>query len=180
MESTTPASVLSVNGGTDIYLRPFFEEEYNDLAYQKTISNSSVGNPNVAIWVHVQQVPRAHIELRRAGGARTLVSEEPFYVEQAEAASVGYRIMPYTGLGSQQGKDPSLIAFRIPVASSAPAGSTISIRLIGPDGAPLPGSDRQVRVLRRTSGSLPLAMLAFVPLLAMAIVIVRRARSYTR
>ena len=39
--SVTPSSVLYVDGSADLYLRPFFEEEFNDLAYEKTINNAA-------------------------------------------------------------------------------------------------------------------------------------------
>lgn len=66
-ESKTPASVLYVNGATDLYLRPFFEDEVNDLFYEKTVSNQSTGNPSLYKWVRMEQVPGAAIEASRPG-----------------------------------------------------------------------------------------------------------------
>ena len=67
VESRTPSSVIYVNGTADIYLRPFFEDELNDFAYEKTLNNAARGNPNVEKWVRIQQVPHA-TDLR--GGQR--------------------------------------------------------------------------------------------------------------
>ena len=45
VESPTPSAVLYVDGSSDLYLRPFFEDEYNDLFYAKTIRNDASGEP---------------------------------------------------------------------------------------------------------------------------------------
>ena len=81
VQSTSPASVLYVDGSVDLYLRPFYQREYNDLFYEKMRRNDAKGNPGLMKWVRIQQVPGAAVEI--AGGAspaaqpRT-VREEPF------------------------------------------------------------------------------------------------------
>ena len=86
VESTTPASVLYVNGKADLYIRPFFEEEFNDLAYEKTVNNAARGNPTIVKWVRVHQT---------------------------QGSSLGYTIVPYDPQGASKGKDPDIIAFRL-------------------------------------------------------------------
>ena len=66
-ESISPASVLYVDGSADLYVRPFFEDELNDLEHEKTIDNAARGNPNVARWVRIQQVPRATVAVKKGG-----------------------------------------------------------------------------------------------------------------
>ena len=99
VESTSPASVLYVDGSTDLYLRPFYQQEYNDLFYEKLRRNDAKGNPGLMKWVRIQQVPGAALAVS-AGTARSrtaeprLVQEEPFVVEQIPGGALGYRIMP--------------------------------------------------------------------------------------
>ncbi len=88
-ESKTPASVLYVNGATDLYLRPFFEDEVNDLFYEKTVSNQSTGNPSLYKWVRMEQVPGAAIEASRPGGKTVMIDEHPFVVNQSTASGFG-------------------------------------------------------------------------------------------
>ena len=175
VESVTPASVLYVNGTADLYLRPFFEEEYNDLAIEKTVNNAARGNPNIMKWVRVQQVPKARIETERPGAGRSVIEEEPFLVEQTKGSSLGYTIEPWDPKGPKKDREPDLIAFRVRIDKSAAA---MRIRSLDGQGKPLAGSERQIRVVSGAPRAGVILALALSPLLAMAIVLLLRARSY--
>jgi hypothetical protein len=175
VESRTPSSVIYVNGAADIYLRPFFEDEFNDLAYEKTLNNASRGNPNIVKWVRIQQVPHARISVQSGGSS--ILEETPYTVQQSQGSSLGYTIIPYDPQGAGKGRDPDLIAFRLSVAHGAPV---VRIRVLGGDGILLPGGDRQVRVVAAPRLSGLTLVIAILPLLAMVLVLVRRARTYFR
>jgi hypothetical protein len=174
--SVTPSSVLYVNGSADLYLRPFFEDEFNDLAYEKTINNAARGNPNIAKWVRIQQVPHAAIEVQRPGAAKSLLAESPFYVEQSKGSSLGYTIVPFDAQGAHKGKEPNLIAFRVPVDTNARA---ISFHALDSKGEKLPGSERQIRVVGKAPSAALLIVLALFPLLLMAALLIIRMRAYS-
>jgi hypothetical protein len=175
VESVTPASVLYVNGSADLFLRPFHEDEFNDLAFEKTLNNSSRGNPNIVKWVRIQQMPKAKIETAVRGAGKSLLDESPFIVEQAKGSSLGYTIKPWVAGGQNKDRQPDLIAMRVPIDKKAPA---IRIRTLDGKGDPLPGSDRQIRVVSGFRLAGVLFALALLPLLAMAIVLSVRARTY--
>jgi len=177
VESPTPSAVLYVDGSNDLFLRPFFEDEYNDLYYSKTIRNDTRGNPNLMKWERIQQVPRAAVQIISGGTVKTTLREEPWFVEQAQGATLGYRIVPYDPLGAQKGKDPSLIAFRVPLA---PGTAVTELQTVDAGGSPLPGSGRQIRVIAPPAAEPILPLLALVPLGVMALVLARRARKYRR
>jgi hypothetical protein len=177
VESTTPNAVLYVDGSNDLFLRPFFEDEYNDLSYSKTIRNDARGNPNLMKWERIQQVPRAGIELTGAGMGKAVLREEPWFVEQAQGATLGYKIVPYDPLGAQKGQEPSLIAFRVALG---PGTGVTGLRTVDANGSPLPGSERQIRVISPPPAEPVLPLLALVPLGVMALVLVRRVRTYRR
>jgi hypothetical protein len=177
VESSTPSAVLYLDGSSDLYLRPYFEDEYNDLFYIKTIRNDGRGNPNLMKWERIQQVPRAAIQLTREGGGVTLIREEPWFVEQVQGASLGYKIVPYDPQGAQKGKDPSLIAFRIPLGRGTPG---VELHALDGAGKPLLGSKRQIRVIAPPPAEIILPLLALAPFLAMVLVLVGRARRYRR
>jgi len=177
VDSATPSAVLYVDGSSDLYLRPYVEDEYNDLYYAKTIRNDARGNPNLMKWERIQQIPRAGIELTGGGAGKSMIREEPWFVEQAQGATLGYRIVPFDPQGAQKGKEPSLIAFRVtPGQGSAVTG----LRTVDSSGGPLPGSERQIRVIAPPAAEPVLPLLALAPLGAMALVLVRRARRYRR
>ena len=173
VESRTPSSVIYVNGSADIYLRPFFEDEFNDLDYEKTINNAARGNPNIVKWVRIQQVPRARIAAE--AGRSSMLEETPYTVQQTQGSSLGYTIVPYDPQGAGKGRDPDMIAFHLSVVPGAPV---VRIRALGGDGLLLPGGDRQVRVVAAPRLAALTLVIALLPLLAMVLVLVRRSRRY--
>ena len=181
VESTSPAAVLYVDGSTDLYLRPFFQQEYNDLFYAKMSRNDAKGNPGLMKWVRIQQVPGAAVEISAPAGRSPasaaapprLVTEQPFFVEQVPGGALGYRIVPFDPAGQHQGRDPSLIAFHVPLA---PGQRVLQLRVQDRDGRFLPTSERQVRIVTPTDRTLLFLLLAGVPLLVMAAVMLRRSR----
>jgi hypothetical protein len=176
VESTTPSSVLYVNGASDLFLQPFTQDEYNDLYFAKTVRNDAKGNPNLMKWVRIQQVPRAKIELAGPGVPATRILEEPFVVEQTSSSSLGYRIVPYDPQGVHKDKQADLMAFRVPLG---PEIQRIQLMTLDKNGTPLAESGRQIRVVSAPGASRALLLLAFAPLVVMVIVLVRRARKYT-
>lgn len=176
-QSTTPSSVLYVDGSADLYVQPYFEDEVNDLSYEKTLDNNGRGNGELAKWVRIQQVPRARLEIERRGSPSEAVAERSYVVEQAEGASLGYSIVTFDPEGIHRGIEPNLKAFLLPLQGSA---AGMRIRTLDENGATLAGSAREVRIVR----GLPLAPLclgiAFAPLAAMVVVMVIRSRRYRR
>ncbi len=177
VESTTPSSVLYVDGSADLYLRPFFEQEYNDLYYEKMQRNDASGNPNVMKWVRIQQVPQAGIRLAGSGGEARIIREEPFYVEQVKGASLGYRIVPYDPQGAHKDRDPSLQAFHIPIARGQPV---VRLATLDKNGTALPGGERQIRVVGPARAGIVALVLALLPLAVMAAALIGRTRRVSR
>lgn len=176
VESTTPYSVLYVDGSTELYVRPFFEQEYNDLYFEKMQRNDAKGNPSVMKWVRIQQVPQAGIALRLPGGQTQTVEEKPYIVEQVKGASLGYKIVPFDPQGAHKDKEPSLRAFQIALAKDV---TRARFTVLDKTGAPLPGGERQIRVLRPPKAGFVALLLALLPLAAMVVVLARRARRLT-
>lgn len=172
-ESKTPASVLYVNGTTDLYLRPFFEDEVNDLFYEKTVSNQSAGNPSLYKWVRLEQVPGATIEAASPGKETVTLAEHSFLVTQSTGSGLGYTIAPYDPKTAAPDQSPSIVAFSVSVEKG---GRITRLRTLDSGGHPISGSERQIRIVARPP-LLPLcALLALAPLLAMGIVFTARAR----
>jgi hypothetical protein len=176
VQSKSPSSVLYVDGTTNLYLRPFFQDEFNDLYYQKMIKNDARGNSNLMNWVRIQQVPGARIELTGNSHASEVILEEPFYVEQTKGSALGYKIVPFDPEGAHKDRDPSLIAFKVPVNRER---SLIKFKLLDKSGLYMAGSSRQVRVIIKSRWQAVLLLLCLLPLLAMATVRMIRSRKYS-
>ena len=181
VESSSPSSVLYVDGSTDLYLRPFFQQEYNDLYYEKLRRNDAKGNPGLMKWVRIQQVPGAAVAV--GAGARSpaaeprMVREEPFFVEQIPGGALGYRIVPFDPEGAHQGREPSLRAFHLPMSARQPV---LRLRVLDRAGEVLPSSDRQVRIVAPSANGGLTLLLAAIPLLAMIAALVLRSRRTSR
>ncbi|HUX21534.1 MAG TPA: hypothetical protein VMW69_09860 [Spirochaetia bacterium] len=174
--SGLPGSVLYVNGTTDLFLRPYFEKQYNDLYHEKLVNNDARGNINMNSWIKLQQVPRAQIVLD-SGGGPVKVSEQPFGVEQLQGASLGYRIVPWGESQHQPGDKPDLIAYHVPIKSGS---TVISVSARDQSGKLLAGGDREIRVISKTAlGALPVVIL-LLPLAIAALVMTMRRRRFQR
>jgi len=176
VESKTPASVLYIDGSTDLYLRPFLQQEYNDLFYEKMRKNDAKGNPNLMKWVRIQQVPQARVEVTRPSSESQMVLEEPFYVEQVKGAALGYQIVPFDPQGKHKDREPSLQAFHVPVSKDQ---RVIHLRVQDKDGQYLSSSERQIRVITPSRNGIVSLILAAIPLIVMIIVMTRRSRRYS-
>ncbi len=168
-ESSQPGSVLYVNGKTDIYLRPFYQDEFNDLQYEKLIRNDARGNPNLTRWVKMQQVPKATIEVAR-GRETEQVTERPYKVDQLPGSALGYRIVPFQPRPDSTQAD--LYAYKIRIK---PDQRVLKLQVRESSGKVLSGGERQIRVVAGQQGLLTLLVLAAVPLLVMALVMAFRA-----
>lgn len=171
-ESNTPASVLYVDGTSELYLRPFFQNEYRDLHYNRLENNQSGGNPNLYRWVKIQQVPESSLTARFGAETRQ-INEQPYVVEQTQTAALGYTIVPYDPAGAHEGRNPSIIAFRIPVTRED---RVVSLALLDSEGSPLPGSSRQIRVVSGIRGEPIIPALALVPVVVLLLLHLRRRR----
>ncbi len=159
--SSSPSSVLYVDGTSDIYARPFFQDEFLDLQYQKMINNQSSGNPNLYRWVRIQQVPNSNIEVTMSGQMQ-VVAEQPFMVEQSTSATLGYSIVPYDPAGAHAGKSPSIVALHIPIGT---ADKEVTISLADGDDSIKTSSKRTIRVITGIKGELVTIFMICVPLI---------------
>jgi len=164
-ESNTPASVLYVNGKSELYVRPFFQNEYRDLQYNRLINNQNTGNPNLFNWVKIQQVPNSFIRTQVAG-QNTMITENPYIIEQTQTAALGYSIVPFDPTGLHKGKTPSISAFRIPISSTT---EKIEFSLQDAAGAVYDGSKREIRVITGLKGVAVSVIVLIIPIIGFAV-----------
>jgi hypothetical protein len=173
--SSSPASVLYLDGSSDIYLRPFYQNEYISLNYNKLVNNQASGNPNLYSWVKIQQVPESTIQINQNQEISD-VDLNKYIVEQSKTTALGYTIVPYDPLGAHKGKIPSMEALYIPLS---PDMKEAKFSVIGlDDSLATKSSARTIRIIDSIHHEFYVVLILFIPLLVGAIVLLRRKKSY--
>jgi hypothetical protein len=175
-ESRAPSAVLYVNGKADLYVTPFFENEYNDLDFGRTTDNAAPGNPAIFSWTRIQQVPHAVLALRSTGPSAVSLREQPFLVQQTEGAGLGYTIVPFNGEGDQQGKEANLRAFHLSIKSGP---KSFALQALDEHGTLLPGSERRIRIVEPARGTVIFILIVLVPLIVMVWILFARGFLYS-
>lgn len=172
--SRVPSSMLYVSGATDLYLRPFYESDYNDFQYNKLVDNDGAGNRKLSQRVRLQQVPQARVVVTTAVGTQTL-SEQAFAIEQSTGQALGYTIVPWNQHSHRSSDKPDLIAFHVRIQN---AGSAFRVSAQDGTGALLPGSERDIRVILGPGPEVILVAVMFLPIACILVVMLARARWY--
>ncbi len=143
-QSDDPSHVIYTQGRSTLYFQPFFAEEYNELYYTRLNNpQSREGRADRWEWVNLKPFAAASLAVTPEGGAARPIAFRPYRVNQLPGTALGYEVVDYdpkTMRGS-----PSFEGFKLDVDASVPA---LSIVLTGRDGQPVPGSQRQVRLLQ--------------------------------
>jgi hypothetical protein len=162
--------VIVGKANSQLYLIPHTAREFPARAYALLQDpQQQVGETSDWTWVLGEPVTTGQLEVSGAGAAPERRELTPYRVKQSPGNTLGYQIEPFTPDPSQPAA-PDLVAY--PIHIDQP-GSGYEIRLLSPQGEPVPGSTRLVR----TPAAAPLAtllVLALVPLAVGALVLVRR------
>ncbi|MBN1412438.1 MAG: hypothetical protein JW969_16445 [Spirochaetales bacterium] len=175
-KSQTPSSVLYVNGTTNLYIKPFFQDEFNDLYYNRLVINDSKGNANIYRWEEIQQVPNAEFDVKSGDGSTEKIPEKEYVVEQIKTRGFGYKIVPYDP-EKHLDRNPDLKAFLVPIDRNS---KSIGFMLRDEKGDEYPFSEREIRVVRKSPLNLIIFIYALLPLLAMVIIIAMRLQFYRK
>ncbi len=177
VQNTVLSSIIYINGKTDIFIRPFFENEYNDLYYNRLVRNDSTGNIHAYSWMRIRQVPGSIVEVTYKDGRKELIREGQFIVEQAQGPSLGYTIVTYDPKGEHAGIPPNLIAFHIP---REPGERSVTLKLLDTQQRPIENGEREIRVINGERYRLISVVFIFIPILSMFIVLGIRRRKYSQ
>lgn len=170
--SKVPSSILYVDGSADLYLRPFYESDYNDLHYEKLIANDAPGNRNLSQWVRLQQVPHARIVAAAPSGT-TPLSEQAFAIQQSSGQALGYTIVPWNQQPHRSTDKPDLIAIHLPIRAGIPV---LKVSTQDESGKELPGSEREIRLISGPGAEAALIAFLLSPIACALIVMLLRAR----
>ncbi|RME58894.1 MAG: hypothetical protein D6790_11280 [Caldilineae bacterium] len=142
-ESNDPENVIYAAPGSTLYLQPFQEIEVNELAYGRTTDAQQTGlRKDRHVWVHTYPYPAATLQVLSGGQVVEEVALTPYFVRQLPGASLGYQIERHD---PEAARGPSFTGYAVQVRSDRAA---LQVRLVDADGAPVPGSQREIRPLR--------------------------------
>jgi len=158
--SSDPSEIIYLAGRETLYFRPYIQTEYNHLYYSKLLDPQNEGYPDLWRWVNISQIERGTLELIREGRIVDRIQEKPYRVEQIPGPELGYRIVEFNK-EKLPDRAPSLVGYRV---DFDPPRGAVRIRLVDPEGKPIPGSVRTVRTLE-AAGQRDLYLIAvFLPL----------------
>lgn len=177
VENKIKFSIVYVDGTTDLYIRPFFQDEYNDLYYNKMMMNDGGGNKRMYNWERMQQVPQAKILLMDQGDRKEFLLEKPYMVEQVKGSSLGYKIVPFNPQDLNGDKRPGLRAFHVPLKGD---GRVIKISVNDKNGIGLAGSERQIRIVKQSKIEKTLFIFVILPFVALFVVLGMRTKRYRK
>ncbi len=175
VSSKTPSAIIYIDGSSDIYLRSFYQEEYNDLYYNKLIKNDAKGNPDLSKWIQIQQIPHAQIKLSSTNGENIIIDESPFFIEQIPGSSLGYEIVEFEPDGKHKGQNPGLQAFHIPIDTHI---RSLNLEVLDSNGDVLQGAYRQIRIIQKNGNKFAALIFVLLPLIILILVKRKRAKFY--
>ncbi len=162
-----PAATVYARPDQVVYLQPFVEREYSDLAYTRLENpQSREGRPGAWRWEYVQPLQTPRLEVIMGKTVIETVTRRPFRVVQMSGEALGYEVVEHHG-----GRPPDFEGFRLSIRTSASL-----LRLVDEQGRPLAGSARLIRV-PRSGSSRELFLIPFIPVaLGFAVASWRRER----
>ncbi|MGQ0572360.1 MAG: hypothetical protein ACT4P5_22870 [Armatimonadota bacterium] len=172
--SDAPGQAVYARPGVALYLQPFLAQEYNELYWTRRGNPQSlVGSEDRWIWISAGGISARELEIRSPSGLHRSVTRRPYRVRQLAGSGLGYEVVEHRPAGpGERPRDPDFEGYEL---RSDPGAGTLIVRLLGADGAPLPGSERTVRTVR-SDNAWRLWLVPLAPWLAAVIGLWRRRR----
>lgn len=161
-QADDPGQVIYARRGSVVYLQPFIEQEYNELYYTRLEKpQSTAGSRDRWMWVHMRPKTGGYLEVLRDGQVVGRVERKPYTVRQLPGPALGYEVVEYQPEeGAERVRSPDFEGFEIRVEPGRPS---YTIRLVEADGSVVPGSEREIRLVK-TQSAWTLYLLPFLPL----------------
>lgn len=159
------SQVLYLEGRRTFYIKPWYEEEFNQHSYLKMASLhkplEGLGTRSAWMWVHMQEVTDAKAEILKDGKVVQTIERKPYYVEQTSGYALGYKIVEFTPPeeGEYSERQPTFEAYKVDLE----ARGKYVLRFVDADGNVIPGSERDIRSVR--AAGWPLYTVPLLPLL---------------
>ena len=173
--SNDPSRIIYALGNTTLYFRPFVEDEYKELFYNKLVDPQANGSSRKWVWAHAKPLDDVKLMLKgKKTDART-IEKLPYMVKQLSKTQLGYEVIPYSEARNPDNKKPSLVGYKVSVSAEEGGGEYL-YWLEDPQGKEIPGSKRKILHVKRDNGHY-LYFISLFPLLVGLIVFIQRKRT---
>lgn len=81
--------------GNRFFLKPFFQEEYNDFMYEKTKDPQNEGSKEQWTWVRIRPLHNIDLKLYGKGNTLAKIDEKQYFVETIPGSTYSYTIVEY-------------------------------------------------------------------------------------
>ncbi|HXL02222.1 MAG TPA: hypothetical protein PK016_03770 [Candidatus Atribacteria bacterium] len=169
-----PSWIIHAVGKNELYFNPFYQEEYNELYYNKLQDPQNIGRLESWKWVHVDPVNNAQIILGRREEILQTVDKAPYFVRQVSGPELGYEILPYDEELKKSGYQPTFESYKVTLGEDLPRADYQIYTISRETGEHIPKSERTIRFLKKENGAYLYAV-AFLPLVVGAIAIIGRS-----
>jgi len=169
-----PSWIIHAVGKNELYFNPFYQEEYNELYYNKLQDPQNSGRLEKWKWVHVEPVSNAQVLLGRGEEILQVVDKAPYFVKQIPGPELGYEIIPYDEELKMSGYQPTFESYKVTLGEDLVQADYQISTISRETGEHIPKSERTIRLLKKENGAYLYAV-AFLPLVAGAIIIISRS-----
>jgi len=169
-----PSKTIYAAGKNTLYLRPFLQDEYNELYYKKLLDPQNEGTPERWMWVHTSSLENVLLSFLKKGKLLERIKKAPYYVKQIPGPELGYEIIEYKE-EEFPGRAPTFEGHKLDLSPVLEKGN-YQLRLEKREGEVLKGSERKILLVRKENANL-LYLISIFPLIVGLVVFVQRKRS---
>jgi len=177
VNSDDPSQLMYAEGNRTIYVKPFYEKEYDRYFYTKMTKIheplTGQGTQGTYQWVHTKPVEDVKVQLLRNGQVVQEIERKPYYVKQTPGYALGYDIVEFDPDKEElAGKNPTFEAYKVEIKADE-TGSVL--RIVDSNGNVVPGSVRTIRGINDLSGWVLYLIPFFTLVIGLVIYIWRRS-----
>jgi len=177
-ECNKPENIIYAAGKNILYFRPYHQDEYNELYYNKLLDPQNEGREENWVWVHTRPIQDVFLLFFSEEKLLAKIIKKPYIVEQVPGPELGYNILEYTKEKFPY-KKPTFEGYELTLTEKLPHKGYGIILEKKKEGTKMSGSKREIRLVKKENADL-LYYLSFFPLVIWGIIFIGRLRKVKR
>ncbi len=170
-----PARIIYAAGKNTLYFRPFHQDEYNELYYNKLEDPQNFGREERWRWVHITPIKDVLLVFLKKGKIIQKIENIPYYVKQIPGPELGYNIIEYKKEEMPDTR-PTFEGYKLDLSPELAKGK-YEINLEKKDGKGfVRGGAREIRLVKKENSKYLYPWSIFPLLVGLVIFIERRIR----